>query len=267
MAAAAIIAGVVLLPQIGWSRSAATVTRSSTPAPALAPVDTDPDAPAALQTAPILRGENPGAAVRSRLAQSLTVTPTETVPATNLSSPATPPADAAEFVAPAATTAPTSTWSRAGIAQPSPDTTWGKALSVAPGGRYPSTGESVPAGAIAVWPAVGAITSVYGPSHPLGVDIGVSTGTPIRAMASGTVTFSGGDPCCSYGYRVDINHGNGVTTRYGHLVQPSVLRPGQSVRMGEVIGYSGSTGYSTGPHLHFEVRLFDRPVNPLLVLP
>jgi murein DD-endopeptidase MepM/ murein hydrolase activator NlpD len=81
------------------------------------------------------------------------------------------------------------------------------------------------------------------------------------------VTFTGGDPCCSYGYYIDIDHGNGVMTRYGHLVQLSSLRAGQFVRLGDFIGYSGSTGYSTGPHLHFEIRLNGRPVDPLLVLP
>lgn len=126
---------------------------------------------------------------------------------------------------------------------------------------------AIPPGAVAIWPVTGPITSFYGPSHPLGIDIGVNTGTPIRAMAPGVVTFSGGDPCCSYGYYVDIDHGNGVMTRYGHMVVPSALRPGQVVRMGDVIGLSGSTGFSTGPHLHFEVRLNGVPVNPLLVLP
>jgi len=125
----------------------------------------------------------------------------------------------------------------------------------------------IPPGAVAIWPVTGPITSFFGPSHPLGIDIGVNTGTPIRAMAAGVVTFAGGDPCCSYGYYVDIDHGNGVTTRYGHMVVPSALRPGQRVRMGDAIGLSGTTGFSTGPHLHFEVRLHGVPVNPLLVLP
>lgn len=121
--------------------------------------------------------------------------------------------------------------------------------------------------AVITWPASGPITSYFGPSHPLGIDIGIPYGTPLQAAASGRVSFVGGDPCCSYGYRVDIDHGNGVLTRYGHLIEPSTMVPGQMVRLGDVIGFSGSTGFSTGPHLHFEVRLYDRPVNPLLVLP
>lgn len=167
--------------------------------------------------------------------------------------------------------------SDAGAAAPA--TGWGSAASSA-GGSPSGWGSAnpqpqaaaappavIPPGAVAIWPVTGPITSFYGPSHPLGIDIGVNTGTPIRAMAAGVVTFSGGDPCCSYGYYVDIDHGNGVMTRYGHMVVPSALRPGQVVRMGDVIGISGSTGFSTGPHLHFEVRLHGVPVNPLLVLP
>jgi murein DD-endopeptidase MepM/ murein hydrolase activator NlpD len=142
---------------------------------------------------------------------------------------------------------------------------WGSSNPQAQGTAVPPA--VVPPGAVAIWPVSGPITSFYGPAHPLGIDIGVNTGTPIRAMAAGVVTFSGGDPCCSYGYYVDIDHGNGVMTRYGHLVVPSALRPGQVVRIGDVIGYSGSTGFSTGPHLHFEVRFHGVPVNPLLVLP
>jgi murein DD-endopeptidase MepM/ murein hydrolase activator NlpD len=121
--------------------------------------------------------------------------------------------------------------------------------------------------AVIVWPANGPVTSLYGPSHPLGIDIGLNFGTPLRAAASGRVSFVGGDPCCSYGYYVDIDHGNGVMTRYGHLIQPSFLRTGAQVRIGDTVGYAGSTGNSTGPHLHFEVRLHGMPVNPLLVLP
>ena len=124
-----------------------------------------------------------------------------------------------------------------------------------------------PSQAVIVWPANGPVTSLYGPSHPLGIDIGLSFGTPLRAAASGRVSFVGGDPCCNYGYYVDIDHGNGVMTRYGHLIQPSFLRTGDPVRIGDTIGYAGSTGNSTGPHLHFEVRLHGMPVNPLLVLP
>jgi len=151
-------------------------------------------------------------------------------------------------------------------------TTWGPgdaSVQTATAASPPVTPRTAtpPAQAVIVWPANGSITSLYGPSHPLGIDIGLSFGTPLRAAASGRVSFVGGDPCCSYGYYVDIDHGNGVMTRYGHLIQPSFLRIGDAVRIGDTIGYAGSTGNSTGPHLHFEVRLHGMPVNPLLVLP
>ena len=86
---------------------------------------------------------------------------------------------------------------------------------------------------------------------------------PVTAAASGVVSFKGGDPCCSYGYYVDIIHPGGYMTRYGHLVVPSFLKPGQPVVQGQTIGLSGSTGFSTGPHLHFELRLNGVPLDPL----
>ncbi|HEY7294061.1 MAG TPA: M23 family metallopeptidase [Dehalococcoidia bacterium] len=116
------------------------------------------------------------------------------------------------------------------------------------------------------WPAHGPITSFFGPSHPLGVDIAQGPGLPVTAAASGTVTFSGGDPCCSYGYYVDITHPGGYVTRYGHLLTPSYLKPGDRVRQGQILGLSGSTGDSTGPHLHFEIRLNGVPLDPLKLL-
>ena len=107
------------------------------------------------------------------------------------------------------------------------------------------------------------ITSYFGPGHPLGIDIGQSVGTPIVAARGGVVTFAGGDPCCSYGYYVDIDHGDGFSTRYGHFRSWPIVSVGQHVEQGQVIGYAGSTGYSTGPHLHFEVRRGGDPVDPL----
>lgn len=123
-----------------------------------------------------------------------------------------------------------------------------------------------PATAI-VWPARGPITSLFGPQHPLGIDIGIPLGTIVRAMADGRVAFAGGNACCSYGYYVDIDHGDGIMTRYGHLLYVPALAVGQLLHAGDPIGLSGSTGNSTGPHLHFEIRLHGLPVNPLLVLP
>jgi murein DD-endopeptidase MepM/ murein hydrolase activator NlpD len=111
------------------------------------------------------------------------------------------------------------------------------------------------------------ITSYFGPSHPLGIDIGVQQGTPIVAAKAGVVTFAGGDPCCSYGYYVDVDHGGGWMTRYGHFRSWPIVSVGQHVAQGQVLGYSGTTGYSTGPHLHFEIRLNGQVLNPLSFLP
>jgi murein DD-endopeptidase MepM/ murein hydrolase activator NlpD len=122
------------------------------------------------------------------------------------------------------------------------------------------------AGAGFIMPAQGPITSYFGPSHPLGIDIGQSLGLPVRAAATGVVSFSGGDPCCSYGYYVDIVHPGGFMTRYGHLMVPSFLKPGDTVVQGQIIGVSGTTGFSTGPHVHFEIRQNGVPLDPLKLL-
>ena len=98
-----------------------------------------------------------------------------------------------------------------------------------------------------------------------GMDLAVPTGTPIRAALPGTVTVSaynrGG-----YGYYVMIGHGNGLATLYGHNSQ-LLARVGQTVEAGDVIALSGSTGRSTGPHLHFEVRINGERTNPRSYLP
>jgi murein DD-endopeptidase MepM/ murein hydrolase activator NlpD len=119
-----------------------------------------------------------------------------------------------------------------------------------------------------IWPVSGPITSPYGPRclpngdcsfHP-GIDIGVPSGTPIKAAAAGTVIYSGWMD--GYGNLVVIDHGNGLATAYAH--QSSIVAGnGTSVSQGQVIGYSGCTGYCFGPHLHFEVRVNGEPVNPL----
>ncbi len=118
------------------------------------------------------------------------------------------------------------------------------------------------------WPIIGPITSYFGPKHPLGIDIGTkrAIGLPVAAALDGEVTFAGGDPCCSYGLYVVIEHDGGFTTLYGHLSQVDVA-VGQFVVGGEEIGLSGSTGYSTGPHLHFEIRLDGVRLDPLDYLP
>lgn len=118
---------------------------------------------------------------------------------------------------------------------------------------------------IAKKPISGTITSRYGESSRLrksthtGLDISATTGTDIKAVASGTVTcakYSG-----SYGNLVKIDHGNGVETWYGHTSKMYV-KVGQEVKAGDVIAAVGSTGNSTGPHLHLEIRINGTHVNP-----
>jgi murein DD-endopeptidase MepM/ murein hydrolase activator NlpD len=132
--------------------------------------------------------------------------------------------------------------------------------------RLVQIGGNAPDAVPFTWPARGPITSFFGPSHPLGVDIGQGLGLPVRAAASGVVAFSGGDPCCSYGYYVDIVHPGGYMTRYGHLMTPSFLKAGDRVTQGQIIGVSGATGFATGPHLHFEIRFNGVPLDPLRLL-
>jgi murein DD-endopeptidase MepM/ murein hydrolase activator NlpD len=125
-----------------------------------------------------------------------------------------------------------------------------------------------------IWPVAGALESGFGvrrnpfggssfESHE-GQDIDAEIGTPVMAAASGTVTIA----CAQNGYGnvVYIDHGNGLSTRYGHLSQIGVTA-GQTIIRGEVIGRVGSTGRSTGPHLHYEVRINNEPVNPRHYLP
>lgn len=117
-----------------------------------------------------------------------------------------------------------------------------------------------------VWPATGRLTSPFGPQHPLGIDISMVVSTPIAAATAGQVTFIGGNPCCSYGYHIIIEHADGFETLYAHLSQ-FYVEVGQWVNTGDIIGASGNTGYSTGPHLHFEVRQDGIHYNPLAYLP
>ena len=130
--------------------------------------------------------------------------------------------------------------------------------------------EPTPAGTTSthgfIWPGWGDITSYFGPSHPLGIDIGMPVGSPIVATAPGQVTFVGGHPCCSYGYYVSIKHDETFASRYGHLSRFNVSL-GEWVEQGDVIAWSGSTGLSTGPHLHFEIRRKGVVQNPMLYLP
>ena len=119
------------------------------------------------------------------------------------------------------------------------------------------------------------VTSRFGRRfHPIsrvyrqhqGVDYGAQTGTPVSAIADGTVVMArrnGG-----YGNFVQIRHSGGLVSCYGHLSRYGAgAKAGRSVRQGQTIGYVGSTGFSTGPHLHFEVRQGGKAVNPLKVIP
>jgi murein DD-endopeptidase MepM/ murein hydrolase activator NlpD len=119
-----------------------------------------------------------------------------------------------------------------------------------------------------LWPVEGRVTGSFGEridpfngegAFHSGVDISTSYGTPVIAPADGVVDFA--DFWSGYGRMIEIEHAQGITTRYGHLASFAV-RPGQSVRRGQVIGYVGLSGRSTGPHLHYEVWLHDNPVNP-----
>jgi murein DD-endopeptidase MepM/ murein hydrolase activator NlpD len=125
-----------------------------------------------------------------------------------------------------------------------------------------SSGSGAPSASGFIWPVSGPITSGFGwrwgRMHE-GIDIGAACGTPIHAAASGTVIFSGW--MSGYGNFVIIDHGGGLATAYGH--QSAIYVSGGSVSQGQVIGAVGSTGHSTGCHLHFEVRVNGTPVNPL----
>jgi murein DD-endopeptidase MepM/ murein hydrolase activator NlpD len=124
-----------------------------------------------------------------------------------------------------------------------------------------------------IWPVKGAITSLYGSRsdpfngdaemHP-GLDISALYGSQVHAPADGKIIYA--QRMAAYGNLLIVDHGNGVTTRYGHLSRFSA-KVGQKVKKNDVIGYVGTTGRTTAPHLHYEVRLNDRPQNPKKYLP
>ena len=119
-----------------------------------------------------------------------------------------------------------------------------------------------------IWPTAGYVSSPYGlrfggTEFHQGIDIAAEMGTPIVATADGVVTAAGWNG--GYGNMVDVDHGSGIVTRYGHASAVAVS-VGQQVRRGQVIAYVGSTGRSTGPHLHYEVRVGGQPVNPAAYL-
>lgn len=115
------------------------------------------------------------------------------------------------------------------------------------------------------------ITSLYGNrTHPIigtarmhhGIDLRAKEGTPVVATADGFVEYSANSKT-GYGYLVVLSHNYGFKTRYGHLMSMDVVRVGQWVKKGEIIAYSGNTGLSTGPHLHYEIRFLERTIDPL----
>ncbi|MCB0858185.1 MAG: peptidoglycan DD-metalloendopeptidase family protein [Solirubrobacterales bacterium] len=137
-------------------------------------------------------------------------------------------------------------------------------VSVLPAGPMTS-----PSAAGLIWPLSGTVTSGFGPrsspggigsTYHEGIDISVPEGTPIRAAASGTVimaSYNGG-----YGNYTCVDHGSGLSTCYAHQ-SGFAVSAGQSVDQGQIIGYSGNTGSSTGPHLHFEVRINGAAQDPM----
>jgi murein DD-endopeptidase MepM/ murein hydrolase activator NlpD len=124
-----------------------------------------------------------------------------------------------------------------------------------------------------LWPVLGPITSPFGDTRVnissggtrphMGLDIGASTGTPVIAPGDGIVTSAAWE--AEYGRLVCIDHGHGFATMFGHLKEIHV-KAGDKIRMGQIIGTVGTSGVATGPHLHYEVRIYGRPVNPTLYL-
>ena len=122
------------------------------------------------------------------------------------------------------------------------------------------------------WPVMGWLSSSFGtrkdpftgqPDFHTGLDISAGHGTPVKATADGVVESAAYNG--NYGNSIVVTHGFGIATRFGHLSQYAV-RAGQKVKRGEIIGYVGSTGRATSPHLHYEILLNGQPSNPLRLL-
>jgi murein DD-endopeptidase MepM/ murein hydrolase activator NlpD len=133
---------------------------------------------------------------------------------------------------------------------------------------------ATPSNVPSIWPVTGPLRTGYGmrndpfggPSVEFhkGQDISAPTGTPVNATADGVVVIAGWVK--GYGNGIYIDHGNGISTRYGHLSRIDVV-VGQQIKQGQHLGLVGSTGRSTGPHLHYEVRINGQAINPLTYLP
>ncbi len=140
---------------------------------------------------------------------------------------------------------------------------------VVPGGSRPGT---IPNDIVLSWPAIAPITTYFGEKASYyysgahsGLDFGVDTGTPVRAAASGTVVAANRQ-ADEYGWHVIIAHNSTYSTLYAHLSRFDV-KPGDKVVAGQQIGLSGNTGFTLGPHLHFELRRNGVWINPLAYLP
>jgi murein DD-endopeptidase MepM/ murein hydrolase activator NlpD len=139
-----------------------------------------------------------------------------------------------------------------------------------PSSRFPAgfSGTVNLADAPSLWPVQGVVTSSFGArldpfngegAFHTGLDIATARGDAVRAAADGTVLKAGMGS--GYGREVVIDHGHGIQTLYAHLSGFAVTA-GQDVSRGDILGYVGTSGHSTGPHLHYEVRIHDTPVNP-----
>ncbi|PYV31769.1 MAG: M23 family peptidase [Acidobacteria bacterium] len=144
----------------------------------------------------------------------------------------------------------------------------GSSKTISPSLFAVSDRSSVPS----IWPVHGAVSAGFGERiDPLngegafhsGMDIAAPTGTEVMASADGMVLSAG--PEAGYGNAILLDHGNGMTTKYGHLSEIDIV-VGQEVKRGQIIGAVGSTGRTTGPHLHYEVHIHDAPVNPATYL-
>jgi murein DD-endopeptidase MepM/ murein hydrolase activator NlpD len=123
-----------------------------------------------------------------------------------------------------------------------------------------------------IWPVAGWLSSSYGTRtdpfndeksfHP-GLDISADYGAPVLATADGTIVSAGTSG--AYGNMVVVDHGFGITTKYGHLSRIAVMAD-QPIRRGDILGYVGSTGRSTGPHLHYEIWMNGKLTNPMSLL-
>jgi murein DD-endopeptidase MepM/ murein hydrolase activator NlpD len=139
---------------------------------------------------------------------------------------------------------------------------------------YDASGISLRAAFLRAPVAFRRISSIFGArKHPIfgqwrnhtGTDYAAAQGTPVRAVGDGVVVFAGRKG--GYGNMIDIRHRNGMVSRYGHMRNFAAgMRPGTRVAMGSTIGYVGMTGWATGPHLHFEIRVGGVPRDPKLAL-